>query len=172
MSARPWFREPMLALVIGIPLASVVAGVATLVIAAGGPGDAMDADVRRVAQVQTADLAPDRESARLGLEATAALDGTGAIDVQFLAGTAPVADSLILALRHGTDAERDLVATLTRTDGDRYLGRLPAPRAAGAYNATLQPAGADWRLVGRLAIGGERIELRPALADGHERPGG
>lgn len=164
MSARPWFREPMLALVIGIPLASVVAGVATLVIAAGGPGDAMDADVRRVAQVQTADLAPDRAGARLGLEANAAIDGAGAIEVRFQTVAEPVAESLVLALRHGADAERDLVATLTRVDGGRYLGRLPGPRAAGAYNAVLEPADRSWRLVGRLADAGNRIELRPALA--------
>jgi hypothetical protein len=36
MNARPWYREPMVLLVIALPAAAVVAGVATLVLAAGG----------------------------------------------------------------------------------------------------------------------------------------
>jgi len=36
---RPWYREPMLWLVIGIPLATVVAGITTVVIAYSGKFD-------------------------------------------------------------------------------------------------------------------------------------
>ena len=162
MSARPWYREPMLALVIGLPLAAVVASIATLVIAARGPGDTMDRGVRRVAQTQTADLTPDHEAARLGIEATLTLDAGGSLALQFESGAQP-ADRLILTLRHGTDPGRDRVVTLKPRGESQFAGRLPASRAAGAYNLTLAPADGRWRLVGRLDAGESRVALRAAL---------
>lgn len=165
MKARPWFREPMLALVIGIPLATVAAGIATLVIAARGPGDAMDHGVRRVAQAQTVDLAPDREAARLGLGATASIDAAGAIELRFKTAAPSAAQALVLTLQHSSDPESDRIVTLSRQDSARYAGRLTAARAPGAYNAMLGPAGGSWRLVGRLALDGDRLDLGPALAN-------
>lgn len=163
MSARPWYREPMLALVWGLPLAAVVAGIATLVIAAR-TSDEGDARVRRVAQTQTADLAPDRAAARLGLAAVATLDGEGVVHV-VLDAAQPGADTLLLSLRHGTDPRRDRDVTLSRVEGAQYAGLLSGPLLAGAYNAELAPADGDWRLVGRLEDGAARIALTAAVAD-------
>ena len=74
---RPWFREPLVWLVIGLPAMVVVAGVWTLVVAArAGGADSVPDTVRRTAQVQQADLGPDREAARLGLEAELAVDAS------------------------------------------------------------------------------------------------
>lgn len=165
MSPRPWYREPMLALVIGLPLTAVVAAIGTLVIAARGPGDAMDHAVRRVAQVQTTDLAPDRKAARQGLAATAVIDDAGAIRLQLRAAAPLPADILLLTLRHATDPRRDRSAALAHLGGADYAGRLPAPRSPGAHNAVLEPADGNWRLVGRLAEGDQRINLQPALGD-------
>ena len=160
MNARPWYREPMLALVIGLPAAAVVAGFATLVLAAGG--DAGDSRVRRVAQTQTADLAPDRAAARLALGAELALDGTGAVTLRF-EDAAPADSVLRLELRHGTDAGRDSGARLVRAGEGLFIGRLEAARGIGAYNAELAPEDAGWRLVGRLDAQSARVRLEPAL---------
>lgn len=165
MNPRPWYREPMLALVLGLPFAAVVAGIATLVIAARGPGDAMDHAVRRVAQVQTTDLAPDREAARQGLGASASIDDTGAIRLHLRAVVPVPADILVLTLRHVTDPRRDRSANLARLGGTEYAGRLSASRSTGAHNAVLEPEDGNWRLVGRLADGDRRLGLQPALAD-------
>jgi hypothetical protein len=162
MNARPWYREPMLALVIGLPAAAVVAGLATLVLAAGG--DAGDARVRRVAQTQTADLAPDRAAARLALGAELALDGNGAVTLRF-EDAAPEESVLRLELRHGTDARRDCGARLVHAGDGVFVGRLEAARASGAYNAELGPEAAGWRLVGRLEAQSHRVRLEAALAD-------
>jgi hypothetical protein len=163
MSARPWYREPMLALVWGLPLAAVIASFATLVLAVQS-ADEGDARVRRVAQTQTADLAPDRAAARLGLSAVATLDTDGVVRVA-LDAAPPTPDTLRLALRHGTDPRRDGEVTLSRIEGAEYAGLLPGPLAAGAYNAELEAADGAWRLVGRLGDGAARIALRPAVED-------
>lgn len=163
MNARPWYREPMLALIWGLPLAAVVAGIATLVIAAR-TSDEGDARVRRVAQAQTADLAPDRAAARLGLAAGATFDAEGVVRVQLDAAQAGE-DALLLALRHGTDPRRDRDVTLSRLDGATYVGLLSGPLEAGAYNAELMPADDAWRLVGRLDDGAVRLRLAAAVAE-------
>jgi hypothetical protein len=164
MNARPWYREPMLALVIGLPLAAVVASFATLVIAARGHGDAMDHGVRRVAQTQTTDLRPDHEAARLGLEATLSMDADGSVALQFQSG-APPAGPLALTLRHSADPGRDRIVALEPRDGTRFGGMLLPPRAAGAYNLTLAPPDGAWRLVGRLDAGSRRAALQAALVE-------
>lgn len=163
MSANPWYREPMLALVWGLPLAAVVAGIATLVIAARS-SDEGDGRVRRVAQTQTADLAPDRAAARLGLSATVSFEAEGVVHVALDAALAGDG-TLGLSLRHGTDPRRDRELTLSRVEGATYAGLLPAPLDAGAYNAELTPEDDAWRLVGRLEGGAIRVALSPAVPD-------
>jgi hypothetical protein len=163
MSARPWFREPMLALVIGLPAAAVVAGIATVVIAARSSGDTGDPRVTRVAQVQTTDLVMDRAAARSRLSAVATIAPDGVVSLTPAAGPWP-ASTLRLTLRHGTDAARDRELLLTRADGVVHVGVLPGPLPAGAYNAELVPAEGGWRLVGRLEDGGTGLRLEPAVA--------
>jgi hypothetical protein len=157
-------REPMLFLVIGLPAAAVVAGIATLILALGGGGDAGDARVRRVAQTQTTDLAPDFAAARLALRGDAKVDGNGAITLRF-AAPAPAASALQLTLRHAADPARDRSARLVRAGEGLYLGRLDAPRAAGAYNAELAEESGGWRLVGRLNPRSGKLALAPALEE-------
>lgn len=162
MSARPWYREPMLALVIGLPAAAVVAGFTTLGLALGG--DSGDHRVRRVAQTQTADLAPDHAAARLALGAGLVLDDTGAVALRF-GDPVPSESVLRLELRHSTVASRDRALRLVRAGEGLYVGRLESARAPGAYNVELAPEDVDWRLVGRLEAQSTQVRLEPALVD-------
>lgn len=161
MNARSWFREPMLALVIALPAAAVVAGIATVVIAARSSGDAGDPRVTRVAQVQTTDLQADAAAARLGLRARAAFAPDGVVSLAFQAGGWQ-GDALRVTLRHATDAARDFDLLLYRGDGN-YAGLLPAALPAGAYNVEVAPAAGGWRIVGRLEEGAAEARLHPAI---------
>lgn len=162
MSARPWYREPMLALVLGLPASAVVAGIATVVIAVQSSGDAGDPRVRRVAQVQTADLQMDRAAARQGLATVATLTPEGVVTLTLQAGEWR-GDALQLSLRHVTDEGRDRELRLFAAGDAVYAGLLPAALPPGAYNAELVPDEGGWRLVGRLEDGGTRLTLAPAL---------
>src|SRR5690606_41724397 len=67
---QPFWKMPIMWLVIGLPLASVVAGVSLVVIATrSGGSDVVSEDVRRVSQIQTTDLGPDAQARTLGLSA-------------------------------------------------------------------------------------------------------
>lgn len=164
--ARPWFREPMLWLVLGLPAAVVVASFVTLSLAISSGGDDGVRDPgSRVGKAQTADLGPERNAARLGLAAELVLSAdTEAVELRVQAGQF-TSDSLDLVLTHPRDASGDLSLSLIRADASRYFGRLAIPRDH-AWNLQLQPADGQWRLQGRLPLEGLSADLSPAVDDG------
>lgn len=161
MSARGGRREPMLWLVVAIPLLTVVAGVATVVIAAQGPPDRMDADVRRVAQMQTSDLAPDLAAAARGIAAELEVERRDGSLALRLTGVGDAA-GLQLWLRHPGDARRDLRADLQPLGDDRYRAQ-PGALGDGPWNLSLTGEDGAWRLSGRLAGGADHATLQPAV---------
>jgi hypothetical protein len=159
----PWHREKMLWLVIALPLSVVIAGFVTLAIAIRtGGADAGPDEVRRSAQIQTSDLAPDRKAAALGLAGRLSVDAeTGAIRLALTPKPAPTA--LTLLLIHPARAAEDQSLTLTPTGGD-WLGRLPDLSLDHDWLVQLLPEDRQWRLQGRLKADTGATLLEPALA--------
>lgn len=163
---RPWYREPMLWLVVALPAAVVVAGLLTLSIAirSGGDDNVRDS-VQRVGKGQTFDLGPDRVAAKRGLRAQLQLsEDTEAIELA-AQGADFDADRLVLRLSHPTEAREDLSLELVRVDAQRYLGRIEVARDH-AWNLQLAPVDGSWRLQGRLARDALDAELSPAVDGG------
>jgi hypothetical protein len=161
---RPWYREPMLWLVIAIPLLTIPAGLATLWIAASDPSATASADeaARRMGQMQLADVSADVAAARLGIRGGASVmaDRTR-IEVR-LAG--PVDGALVLRLRHFRDPSRDQRVPLEALGGDRWVAHVTTLGDA-SWNATLE-SDAGWRLAGRIEHGAPAFDLVPALDAG------
>ncbi|MFY8134916.1 MAG: FixH family protein [Aquimonas sp.] len=164
-TARPWFREPMVWLVIALPMTAVVAGLSTLAIAIrSGSTDAVPDVVRRTLQIQDADIAADRRAIELGLRGEIRFDAdTGAIEAQMLgldAGT----PALTLRLLHAGRASRDLEVRLVQA-GEAWHGRVEGAKGQ-AWNIELSAADHSWRVGGRLDPGATRSELIPMLSGG------
>lgn len=159
---RPWYREPMVWLMMALPAAAVIAGLSTVVIAVRASGDdAIPESVRRTAQMQEADLAADHQAAKRHLLARLQLTrSTGAVQVT-LTGDAISEDRLELHLIHATDGAKDASAVLVRS-GDSWLGRIDAPLSQ-AWALTLATENDAWRLQGRLPVDRDRVLLEPAL---------
>ena len=159
---RPARREPMLWLVFGLPALVVVASLVTVWIAGrDGNQDAVADDVRRTAQMQTTELAPDEAAARLGLTAVLSVQ-EGKLVVVPATGTFPRDATLALRLAHPMHADRDLrVALPPDALGWSAAGKVDA---GNDWKVTLQDAGGDWRIVGRLQAGQDAVRLAPALA--------
>ncbi|MDZ4811310.1 MAG: FixH family protein [Pseudomonadota bacterium] len=162
----PWYRAPVLWLAVALPALTVVAGVVTYIIAADGFNDAEPDAVRRVAQVQISDLHQDETAARLGLSAHAAIDPVSG-RVRLSMNAIGTDANLQLILTHKSQARRDQVVRLTASSGGDWIGVLPSDHG-GAFNVSLVPASALWRLVGSLEPNAERLLLLPALGRGHE----
>lgn len=163
--ARPWYREPMVWMVIGLPTFVVGAAIATLVIAirAGGT-DAYPAAVRRTAQVQVEDLAADRAAIALGIAGTLAIDAdTGAVRVA-LENVPSSTVRIRLNLIHPARADGDMELMLVRS-GDAFLGRLETP-AVQVWTVQASDAQGAWRVTGRFEPGAGTVALAPALSEG------
>ena len=183
---RAAWREPIVWLMLAIPFASVLAGFQTLRVAHADGMDAEPDAVRRTAQAQVADLAPDLRAAELGLHATLRVDANGRPVVEFADNSA-----LTLRLVHPTRTERDLqwnVASpssrrpgesrgprgeashwvgpgLRRGDGSGVLTFSGPPVPAHARGRwVLEDPSHAWRLVGRWPSDTGVAALEPAVA--------
>jgi hypothetical protein len=152
---RPAWREPIVWLMLAIPFASVIAGFQTLRVAHADGMDAEPDAVRRTAQAQVADLAPDLRAAALHLHGAVRVDAHGRPVVAF----------------NGTDAQSLRLVHPTRTDGDLQWTRAaggdwsgPALPAHARGRWVLEDASHAWRLVGRWPSDTGVAPLQPAVA--------
>lgn len=145
--SRPFWKEPMLWLVFGLPLASIVAGVGLVVVAVrAGGADSVTDRVQRVAQIQTTDLGPDQRARALNLSAIVQTHGQR-VTVAPVTGDFGTGD-LRLTLAHPSQAAEDRHLTLARTaDGWTAESDIQADHD---WNLQLAAPDGDWRLRGRL----------------------
>lgn len=159
--SRPWYREPFLWLVFGIPALTVVGGFWTLALAERSAAtDSIDESVTRTGQIQDSNLSPDRTAARLGLSAELVRDpvtGEGQLRVSGL----PVLAPLWLDLQHPIESRLDQRLQLQPAGDHWRIARLPA--ADHDWRLRLQPADGAWRLVGRWRATQTNSELIPAI---------
>ncbi len=156
---RPWYREPMVWLVITIPALTVAGGLTTVVIA-HLRSDAVVADeYRKEGLAISLDPTRDRAAQRLGVSASVALDG-GTLRVRLNPGTAPLPGQLVVLLSHATRAEQDRLATLRATADGAYAAPL-APLAPGHWFLEVSPTDRAWRLTGEFVDTFGTLTLRP-----------
>lgn len=166
MSLAVKFRNPVMWLVIGLPLLSIVAGVGLVVIALrSGGDDAVIDTVQRTAQIQTTELGPDERARSMKLSAVLHVDAKGVdalpVGGGFANGDVPRDVPLSLTLSHPSDASRDVRVELKPSE----LGWRADLALEPGHDWLLQltPADAQWRLRGRLVAGQGAAHLAPAL---------
>lgn len=146
---RPWYREPMVWLLIAIPSAAVVMGAVIITLSVRHQdGLVVDDYYKRGLEINRS-LERDRNAALHGLGGDLdLLAGQGAVALRMTAGKDfEFPHRLRLELFHGTRQGLDTSVELRRLDGGNYTGRLPR-LAAGRW--TLQLQHGDWRLLSEL----------------------
>ena len=159
--ARSHWRNPVMWLVVGLPLLSIVAGVGLVVTAVRtGGADPVNDPVRRVAQIQTTDLGPDAAAKRLGLSAVLRVED-GIVEVLPATGDFPRDQPLQLLLEHPVTQAEDLHLRLAPEGPGWRLQQDVDPRHD--WIVQLQAANGSWRLHGRLPQGQHAARLAPSL---------
>lgn len=160
---RKAWQEPMVWLMVGIPALTVVAGIATLIIALqSGPMDMDPASVQRVSQAQTLDSAEDRTATEGNFRAFLIIDKQSkpwSISVK----TVPMSlagKDMHLVFVHPNRAELDIDVLLPARATATAMPKLLDFKA---QQIMLRDAEKTWRLVGSYD-GQSNITLTPALS--------
>lgn len=157
----PW-REPMVWMLVALPLASVVASALLITAALRSGGDDAIADpVQSTAQIQVSDLGPDMQAQQRQLSAVLRV-GAGFVEVLPATGDFDRRAPLKLSLRHPTLAAADRQLQLQPTaTGWRASITLDDGHD---WRLQLAPTDASWRILGRLPRHQRAARLAPVLA--------
>ena len=159
---QPFWKTPIMWLVVGLPLASVVAGVTLVIIATRSGGtDVVNDDVRRISQIQTTDLAPDALARRLNLSAVLRAD-EGVLEVIPATGEFERDAPLRVLLQHPSQGSEDLTLELAPSETGWRLQQ--AIEHGHDWIVELSPADGSWRLYGRLPRQQFATRLAPSLS--------
>lgn len=160
--SSPW-RQPVMWLVIGLPVAVVIAGIVMIILAGGqGATDAVPEDVRRMAQIQTVDLGPDQVAHDMRLSAIARIDLEGGfVEVLPVNGAFDRQAPLRLHLLHPALEDGDVIVEVQPTETGWRTEATPG--VEHAWRVRLEPLDGQWRLHGRMPAGQQAVSLRPSM---------
>lgn len=153
--------NPVLWLVIGLPVAAIAASFGLLYSAIhSGGADAIADRVDATGEQQIADLGPDQRARELGLSAIMRIDH-GTLQALPVGGSFDRSATLRLSLLHPLQARLDLERTLRP---DKFGWSVAAAPDRG-HDWIVQLASGDgrWRLRGRLPRGQLAVLLKPSF---------
>lgn len=148
-----WYREPMVWLLIALPLTAVIGSFVSLALAIRSDDGLVVDDYYRQGKLINRVLARDQAAARYGLASEVEVDAERRIARVRLTATQAVnlPAQLRLRLMHATRGGLDRDIEASRTPDGSYQGLLPA-LAPGHWHAQLEAN--DWRLVGSFVLPG------------------
>lgn len=157
--ARPWFREPMVWMVILIPFSAVLVGVVMLTFAIRSNDGLVVDDYYKQGKEINRVLARSEEAVRLGVVASIRFDGQGQVEIRLdQKPEASPRPAIILSLLHRTRAGLDMKTTLIRYADGIYRGQMTLPDT-GVWAVQLEAE--DWRVTGKMAQpGASQLVLR------------
>ena len=158
-AGRPWFREPMVWMVILIPVSAVIVGAVMLTFAIRSDDGLVVDDYYKQGKEINRVLARTEEAARLGVVASIQFDQLGQVQIHLdQKFQADPMSAVTLSLVHRTRAGLDRKSTLIRYADGIYRGQMTLPDT-GVWAVQLE---ADhWRVTGTMAQPGvSKLVLR------------
>lgn len=161
MKPRSGWREPMIWLVVALPVASVVISIVLIVLALrGGSDDPVVDHVQRTGQVQVADLSPDARAAALKMGAVLQSDGSH-VRVFPVGEHFARREAVVLTLMHPNRQAGDRVLRL-EPDASGWQAAMQF-EAEHDWVVQLADLRGSWRLRGRLPAGQNATHLGPSI---------
>lgn len=161
--ASQYRSNPVFWIMLLLPAAAVVAGLATLVIALRHADRALPANYHWEGEHLDRDFAQQRLAAAHGIEVDFSMAGGECSALLRHAPDDPAA--LTLMFTHSSDAGLDRVVLLRRIQPGRYGGAC-APLPQGRWRVALEDAAGAWAIRAQLDGNATRLELRARDPDG------
>ena len=158
---RPWYREPIMWLVVAIPLSAVLVGAVMLTISISTFDGLVEDDYYKKGMGINQILDRERRAETLGLESRLELDpGSGRATLDLTGNPGLIYPAGVsLSFRHATRSGKDLSVPLRFNAGNRYEGEFSGLEQ-GKWYLALETE--EWMLTGTLmwpAQGNERIQV-------------
>ena len=148
---RPWWKEPMVWLIAGLPAIAVVASVTTYFIAANNADTLVNAGYMKEGLAPIKDSAKEERAESLAIKADLELaNGQARINLTGQLEKRP--DSLVLLLIHPTDAGQDTRAVLSSAAPGLYTAPMLVEGHTGKRQWILESENQDWRMTGELSL--------------------
>ncbi|RMH44737.1 MAG: hypothetical protein D6694_05430 [Gammaproteobacteria bacterium] len=153
---QKWYQEPWMWLVVGIPVATVIAGLSTVWIAVHQADSPVVSDYYRQGLAVNERIKSRRQAQKLGITAVIVFSD----DSTQMRLHAPVRPNTVaMLLAHPTDKSRDHKMTL-HYDAQSRLFVGPAIKATGRYYAQITAPGNDWLLSQEVFLSpGQPVEI-------------
>lgn len=148
--SNPWYKERLVWLLISLPAAAVVGGIATMLIAVNSADSLVADDYYKQGMAINKTLERDELARSLGLEADVRLaDGRAVIVLRSASGSLP--DRLRLTLVHPTQARQDESIPMERKGEGTFVGPIGG-LGLGRWQVRLEDEPGTWRMIGTVQI--------------------
>ncbi|HHO59802.1 MAG TPA: hypothetical protein ENJ64_06120, partial [Thiotrichales bacterium] len=158
---KPWYRYPLLWMMLSIPFSAVIMGVIMIWLAVDTEDGLVVGDYYKQGLEINQVIERDKKAAELGVSATIRFERQSRVlQLQFDKGALPAfPPRLQIRIQHATRANSDVSVQLTRGIGDQYIGYLEAPLSEGMWYFSV--ADQNWKLSTRSHVrANNEIELR------------
>lgn len=161
-SNKPWYRFPLVWMLIAIPFSAVIMGVIMIWLAVD-TDDGLVADdyYKRGLEINRV-IERDKKAAELGLSAVIELDNRArVIKMTFEKGALEAyPERLPVVLQHATRANSDISVWLDHGMANQYIGHLKQPLSGGIWYFSVAGSmvtGEGWKLDARSRIGASNV---------------
>jgi uncharacterized protein len=161
---KPWYRYPMVWMIIAIPAAAICSSSVIMWYAATTKDSLVVDDYYKQGLAINMVLDRDQHAAEKKLSANLIVQPEQKlIKVKFNKGVLPkYPETLMLHLYHATRADSDAKLTMLHGQGDQYIGYLKQPLPPGFWYIEL--GNKDWRLSAKSRLDGAYdIMLKPVV---------
>lgn len=160
---KPWHKEGLVWLVIGIPMTSVVLGIILLTLAINTEDSKVDDDYSEKGKQIILNVARNQYAVALKLTGTLKLDSENKVILQLHTNAKIKPESITLKILHPTRKKLDHILILKpdnlEADSRRYTASLPKLRSGKWY---IHAETRRWRIGAVTELPSDTVSLRPS----------
>ncbi len=153
-STLPWYRYPMVWMIVGIPFSAIVMGVVMIWLAVTTDDGLVADDYYKQGMAINRDLHRDAQAQEMALSAELEMnetDGLIRVNLAFDKGALEsYPDVLQLKLQYATHDHNDVHLELNHGQADQYIGMVRQPLIQGKWYIELSQG--EWRLNGAMDV--------------------